>query len=78
MGMWREPVERLKAIYSLMRSGGRIALVSQPRCPGATAETTMAAGREILAHLTEAGFTRIQSNTLALKPPAVCVIGEVL
>jgi SAM-dependent methyltransferase len=77
MGMWRDPDERLKELRSLMRPGGRIAIVSQPRCPGATAQTTVAAGREIAARLTEAGFTRIRSETLALKPPVVCVIGEV-
>jgi SAM-dependent methyltransferase len=77
MGMWREPGERLIELRSLMRPGGRIAIVSQPRCPGATAETTVAAGREIAARLTEAGFTRIRSEMLALKPPVVCVIGEV-
>ena len=77
MGMWREPDERLKELHSLMRSGGRIAIVSQPRCPGATAETTVAAGREIGTRLTGAGFTCIRSDTLALKPPVLCVIGGV-
>ena len=77
MGMWREPAERLKALQRLMRPGGRIAIVFQPRCPGATAETTVAAGREIAARLTAAGFTRIRSDTLALTPPVVCVLGEV-
>jgi ubiquinone/menaquinone biosynthesis C-methylase UbiE len=69
MGMWREPDERLKALHRLMRPGGRIAIVSQPRCPGATAETTASAGRAIAARLTAAGFSRLRSDTLALKPP---------
>jgi hypothetical protein len=60
-----------------MRPGGWIAIVSQLRCPGATAETTVAAGHEIAARLTEAGFMCIWSDTLTLKPPVICVIGEV-
>jgi SAM-dependent methyltransferase len=77
MGLWHEPDEGLQALYRLMRPGGRIAIVSQPRCPGATAETTAAAGREIAARLTAAGFRNIRSDTLALTPPVICVLGEV-
>ena len=77
LGMWREPDKRLQELYRRMRPGGRMAIVSQPRGPGATAETTMAAGRAIMARLTAAGFTGIRSDTLALKPPVICVMGEV-
>jgi SAM-dependent methyltransferase len=77
MGMWRAPDAGLQALHRLMRPGGRIAIVSQPRCPDATAETTVATGCEIAARLTAAGFTSIRSDTLALKPPVICVLGEV-
>jgi hypothetical protein len=58
-----------------LRPGGRIALVSQPRCPGATAETSAAAANELAALLTEAGFEHLQTETLDLDPPAACVMG---
>jgi hypothetical protein len=65
----------LKELAGLLRGGGRIAIVSQPRCPGATAETTTAAARETVGWLEAAGFTAILVETLALKPPVACVIG---
>jgi ubiquinone/menaquinone biosynthesis C-methylase UbiE len=75
MGMWAEPAVRLKELAGLLRSGGRIAIVSQPRTPGATAETTAAAAREIVGLLEAAGFAAIRVETLDLKPPVACVIG---
>ncbi len=74
VGMWPDPVRQLTELRGLLRPGGRIALVSQPRCPGATAETTTRAGRELTDQLDRAGFTDARPETLALDPPVACVL----
>jgi len=74
VGMWPEPTTRLREIGRQLRPGGRIALVSQPRCPGATAATSAAAADRLAAQLCEAGFENVRVETLDLNPPAVCVL----
>ena len=74
VGMWPEPTVRLREIARLLRRGGRIALVSQPRCRGATAATSAAAADKLAALLSDAGFEGPRIETLALDPPAVCVL----
>ena len=54
----------------------RIALVSQPRCPGATAATSAAAADKWAALLSDAGFQNPRVETLDLDPPAVCVLAN--
>lgn len=77
MAFWRDPDVVLKTLGGLMRPSGRIAIVSQPRCPGATAETTARSAREIASRLDEAGFVRLRTDTLDLAPPVGCVLGHV-
>lgn len=68
VGHWPDPVAGLRAIHGAMRPGGTIAVVSQPR-GGAFKNND-----EVIAQLTEAGFTHSRTDTLAIDPPAVCVL----
>jgi SAM-dependent methyltransferase len=74
MGFWPEPVARLKELRTLLRAGGMIAVASQPRCPGATAETSATAGQATATTLRAAGFSPTRVETLDLDPPVVCVL----
>lgn len=75
MGMWPEPGRRLEELAASLRAGGALAIVSQPRCPGATAKTTAAVASDTIGLLEAAGFVSIHSETLPLRPPVACVIG---
>jgi SAM-dependent methyltransferase len=73
-GFWPAPTERLAELRQRLATGGRIAIASQPRCPGATADTSRGAAREIENMLRAAGFTRLSTQTLPLSPPVACVL----
>jgi len=77
VGMWPGPTARLRELARLLRPGGRIALVSQPRCPGATAATSAAAASELAGLLADAGFGHLRTEVLDLDPPAAWVLGRV-
>ena len=74
LGFWPAPAERLGELRRRLAPGGRVAIASQPRCPGATAETTRSAAREIEDLLSDAGFARLRTQTLPLSPPVACVL----
>jgi SAM-dependent methyltransferase len=72
---WSEPDTRLQELRHLLRRGGVIAIVHQPRGPGASDETAHAGGREIAAALLRAGFSEVRLETMRLKPAVVCALG---
>ncbi|MFG1710805.1 class I SAM-dependent methyltransferase [Nonomuraea sp. M3C6] len=76
VGFWPDPVERLGRLRRLLRPGGRIALVTQPRSPGATRDTTARAAQELQDLLTQAGFTKIRAEILDLDPPVAGVLAD--
>src|SRR5580692_7478879 len=74
LAFWPAPAERLAELRRRLAPGGRIAIASQPRCPGATADTSRGAAREIEDLLRDAGFSQVSSQTLPLSPPVICVL----
>jgi len=77
IGFWADAAEGLGTIRRALRPGGTIAVVSQPRCPGATAIHSQTAGVALEELLDKAGFVDARTHTLAvLKPPAACVVAR--
>jgi len=73
---WDSPVESLQKVRRVLRDGGRIVLVHQPRKPGAKERDTDDAGERFARYLREAGFRDIAIKKREMKPvPAVGVIG---
>src|SRR5215470_8567234 len=71
---WPAPAERLAELRRRLAPGGRLAIASQPRCPGATAGTSRSAADEVEKLLRSAGFTQLKTETLPLSPPVICVL----
>jgi SAM-dependent methyltransferase len=74
LGFWPAPAQRLAELRRRLAPGGRVAIASQPRCPGATADTSRRAAREIEDLLQNAGYTETRTETLNLDPPVACVL----
>ena len=75
VGFWKAPDKSLVELRHLLRAGGRIAVVHQPRDLGATDATASARGAAMATRLVRAGFSDVRIETLALTPAAVCVMG---
>ena len=68
---------RLGTRCGLLHSGGLIALVQQPRNPGAKEEDVTEAGEKYKEYLKAAGFKEINIEYKKMKPVStVCVFGK--
>ena len=73
---WDDKVGALKNLKKIMRPGGVIALVQQPRNPGATENDATEAGEKFASLLREADFRNVRIERKALQPvSAVCALG---
>jgi SAM-dependent methyltransferase len=75
MQFWDEPVEPLRELRRVLRTGGRIAIAFQPRGPGATDEAATRRGLELATALGDAGFSEVRVERLELEPAVVCALG---
>ena len=76
LAFWPAPAERLTELRRRLAPGGRIAIASQPRCHGATADTSRSAADEIETLLRSAGFTEMRTEVLPLSTPVACVLAS--
>jgi ubiquinone/menaquinone biosynthesis C-methylase UbiE len=75
-GFWPAPVDRLAELRGLLAPGGRFAIVSQPRCPGATRDTSLKAARQTEDLLRAARYKPQRTELLDLDPPVACVLAR--
>jgi ubiquinone/menaquinone biosynthesis C-methylase UbiE len=73
---WDEPEKSLREIKRMMRPHGIIAIVHQPRKPGATDQDSTDAGNQFSKYLEKAQFKNIKVEKRLMKPVStVCVLG---
>jgi trans-aconitate methyltransferase len=66
-----------RALFDALAPGGVVATTYQPRHKNPTRADVLAMAEEITRAMTAAGFARLRTEELALKPvPAICVLGE--
>jgi ubiquinone/menaquinone biosynthesis C-methylase UbiE len=73
---WNNKIDTLKSLKAIMKPGGIIALVHQPRKPGATENDSIEAGDKFYVLLKQAGFINIERHKKIMKPvPVICLTG---
>jgi SAM-dependent methyltransferase len=73
---WRATPGAIERVLALLKPGGRLVIVHQPRGRDATDEACRTFARAATAALESAGFTNIRTEFLALSPIAAGIIAE--
>jgi ubiquinone/menaquinone biosynthesis C-methylase UbiE len=72
---WDDPDNSLREIKKIMKNDGIIAIVHQPRKPGATEQDATQAGNQLSIYLEKAQFKNIRIEKRMMKPVStVCVL----
>ena len=74
---WKDPLQSITRLRSMLKPGGVLALTIQPRSRNATPESTKVIGEELMQKLRLAGFTDCRLELRLIKPMVVaCAIGR--
>jgi SAM-dependent methyltransferase len=74
---WPDPLAALRALNGVMKPGGTIAMVLQPRNKGATNADALTAGDRMAASLRDAGFEDVRIEIVAMSPVnTACALGR--
>lgn len=74
---WKDPLDALKNLKAQLYPGGVIAIVHQPRKPGAGDDDTARAGKKCAELLREAGYQEVTIEQKRMKPAsATCIRGK--
>ena len=74
---WEDQVDALRGVRQRLRPGGIIAIVHQPRNPGATEDDAIKAWKRISERLAASGYQEVRVELRKMKPvPVVGVIGK--
>jgi SAM-dependent methyltransferase len=75
MMLMADPAAQVDRLREVLRPGGRLALVHQPRHSGADEEASRRSGAELSSLLEGAGLRDVRVESLDLRPPVVAAIG---
>ena len=73
---WSDPVETMREMRRVLRTGGLMAIAVQPRSKGANERSARDMGRWLVDNMRAAGFSEVRLESKRMKPVStVCAVG---